>query len=366
MATANDLFEVVKSGAVKIEREPDLPAEGRRRGASRAGEPQDHRQHRLPPVVAARPPPGATRMDRLQQLSVFRRVVETGNITRAARDLAMSQPSVSRIIGELEQRLGVPLLLRSPRGLTATEAGQAFHAEAVQHPRQAGGGREPTPAAPRRRCVAPPDRLRRRLLQCRGAALAARLPAGPIRGCGSRSGWTRADRPGRGGDRPRHPLRPDPPAVADRAQARPDRFRALRLARLPGAGPARRPCPRSLAQHEFCRLTSGPVPRAALPLDGPGGRTVPVETHGRLQRRQRRHHPSRRAGRAGHRAAGALGGDGGGRRRQRLVPVLPGWRAEPRDVHAVWPGGHILPRRVRAVLDLLVAQAALEPRLKAR
>lgn len=70
-------------------------------------------------------------MDKLQQLSVFRRVVETGNITRAARDLAMSQPSVSRIIGELEGRLGVPLLLRSPRGLTTTEAGQAFHAEAV-------------------------------------------------------------------------------------------------------------------------------------------------------------------------------------------------------------------------------------------
>src|SRR4051812_32197875 len=71
-------------------------------------------------------------MDRLQQLQVFRRVVETGNITRAARDLAMSQPSVSRIIGELEQRLGVPLLLRSPRGLAATEAGAAFPLDAVR------------------------------------------------------------------------------------------------------------------------------------------------------------------------------------------------------------------------------------------
>ena len=49
-----------------------------------------------------------------------------------------------------------------------------------------------------------------------------------------------------------------------------------------------------------------------------------------------------------------------------LVPVLPGWRAEPRDVHAAWAGGHSLPRRVRAVLDLLVEKAAAEPRLKAR
>ena len=50
----------------------------------------------------------------------------------------------------------------------------------------------------------------------------------------------------------------------------------------------------------------------------------------------------------------------------RLVQVLPGWRAEPREVHAVWPGGRALPRRVRAVLDLLVERAAAEPRLRAR
>ena len=50
VATADDLFAVVKSGAVKIDGQPDLPAEGRRRGAPGAGEPEDHRQHRPHPV----------------------------------------------------------------------------------------------------------------------------------------------------------------------------------------------------------------------------------------------------------------------------------------------------------------------------
>lgn len=61
--------------------------------------------------------------NRLQELLVFVRVGEAGNFTRAARDMNLSQPSVSRIIGELEARLGVKLLLRTTRRLTLTAAG---------------------------------------------------------------------------------------------------------------------------------------------------------------------------------------------------------------------------------------------------
>ncbi|MGH7022145.1 MAG: LysR substrate-binding domain-containing protein, partial [Caulobacteraceae bacterium] len=64
--------------------------------------------------------------DRLQELLVFVRVGEAGTFTRAARDLNLSQPSVSRIIGELEARLGVKLLLRTTRRLTLTAAGAQF------------------------------------------------------------------------------------------------------------------------------------------------------------------------------------------------------------------------------------------------
>ena len=61
--------------------------------------------------------------NRLQELAVFVRVAETGSFTRAARDMNLSQPSVSRIVGELEARLGVKLLLRTTRRLTLTGAG---------------------------------------------------------------------------------------------------------------------------------------------------------------------------------------------------------------------------------------------------
>jgi DNA-binding transcriptional LysR family regulator len=64
--------------------------------------------------------------DRLQELTVFARVGESGSFTRAARDMNLSQPSVSRIIGGLEARLGVKLLLRTTRRLTLTTAGEKF------------------------------------------------------------------------------------------------------------------------------------------------------------------------------------------------------------------------------------------------
>lgn len=64
--------------------------------------------------------------DRLQELTVFVRAAESGGFSRAARELGLSQPSVSRIIGELETRLGVTLLLRTTRRITVTDAGATF------------------------------------------------------------------------------------------------------------------------------------------------------------------------------------------------------------------------------------------------
>src|SRR6204780_2887032 len=64
--------------------------------------------------------------DRLQQLAVFVRAAESGSFSRAARELGLSQPSVSRIVGELEERLGTTLLLRTTRRITLTHAGALF------------------------------------------------------------------------------------------------------------------------------------------------------------------------------------------------------------------------------------------------
>jgi DNA-binding transcriptional LysR family regulator len=64
--------------------------------------------------------------DRLQELAVFVRVAESGSFSRAARALRLSQPSISRIVGDLETRLGVKLLLRTTRRISTTDAGKVF------------------------------------------------------------------------------------------------------------------------------------------------------------------------------------------------------------------------------------------------
>jgi DNA-binding transcriptional LysR family regulator len=72
-------------------------------------------------------------MDRLAAMEAFVRVVETGSFSAAARQLHIGQPAVSKTVAQLEERLGVRLLVRSTRGLTATEAGQNF----FEHARRA-------------------------------------------------------------------------------------------------------------------------------------------------------------------------------------------------------------------------------------
>ena len=69
-------------------------------------------------------------MDRLAAMAAFIRVVDTGSFSAAARQLRLGQPAISKTIAALEERLGTRLLLRSTRGLTATEAGQNFYEHA--------------------------------------------------------------------------------------------------------------------------------------------------------------------------------------------------------------------------------------------
>jgi DNA-binding transcriptional LysR family regulator len=64
--------------------------------------------------------------DRLHQLALFVRTVESGSFSKAAREFGLSQPSVSRTIAALEHRLGVKLLVRTTRQVSATDAGEAL------------------------------------------------------------------------------------------------------------------------------------------------------------------------------------------------------------------------------------------------
>jgi DNA-binding transcriptional LysR family regulator len=69
-------------------------------------------------------------MDRLAAMEAFVVVVDTGSFSAAARRLNVGQPTLSKMLAQLEERLGVKLLVRTTRGLTATEAGLNFYERA--------------------------------------------------------------------------------------------------------------------------------------------------------------------------------------------------------------------------------------------
>jgi DNA-binding transcriptional LysR family regulator len=69
-------------------------------------------------------------MDRLAAMEAFVLVVDTGSFSAAARRLNVGQPAVSKLVAQLEDRLGVKLLVRTTRGLTATEAGLNYYERA--------------------------------------------------------------------------------------------------------------------------------------------------------------------------------------------------------------------------------------------
>jgi len=64
--------------------------------------------------------------DRLQQLVLFVRTIETGSFSKAAREVGLSQPAASRAVAALEDRLGVKLITRTTRQISVTEAGEAL------------------------------------------------------------------------------------------------------------------------------------------------------------------------------------------------------------------------------------------------
>lgn len=67
-------------------------------------------------------------IDQTLDLTLFDRVVATGSMSAAARELGLSLAVVSKRLGVLEQRLGVRLLNRTTRKQALTEEGQVFHA----------------------------------------------------------------------------------------------------------------------------------------------------------------------------------------------------------------------------------------------
>lgn len=68
----------------------------------------------------------------LQQLRYIIKIVECGSITEAAKQLFITQPSLSAAVKELENELGIEIFYRSNKGITLSSDGSEFLSYARQ------------------------------------------------------------------------------------------------------------------------------------------------------------------------------------------------------------------------------------------
>lgn len=71
-------------------------------------------------------------IDNLQDLLAFARVVATGSLSAASRELDMSSAVISRRLANLERSVGVLLVQRTTRRSTLTEEGKIFHGQVLR------------------------------------------------------------------------------------------------------------------------------------------------------------------------------------------------------------------------------------------
>jgi DNA-binding transcriptional LysR family regulator len=70
-------------------------------------------------------------MDKLTSIKAFTKVVQHSGFAAAARELRLSRSAVSKYVIDLEQDLGVQLLVRTTRSARPTENGQAYYERCI-------------------------------------------------------------------------------------------------------------------------------------------------------------------------------------------------------------------------------------------
>ena len=63
---------------------------------------------------------------KLRDLHILQAAADAGSMVKAASNLAITQPAVSHAVAEMEHVLGVPLLERTPHGVTPTVYGRVL------------------------------------------------------------------------------------------------------------------------------------------------------------------------------------------------------------------------------------------------
>ncbi|WP_392890593.1 LysR family transcriptional regulator [Pseudomonas migulae] len=71
-------------------------------------------------------------VDKLSAMAIFARVVERGSFSAVAREMQISQPTISKVVKALETELGGKLIARSTRQLSLTDEGLRYYAECRQ------------------------------------------------------------------------------------------------------------------------------------------------------------------------------------------------------------------------------------------
>ena len=66
-------------------------------------------------------------MDSFQAVRLFIRVVDLGSFSKAATDMGIGQPSATKLVAQLEKKLGSRLLHRSTHGVMPTEIGALYY-----------------------------------------------------------------------------------------------------------------------------------------------------------------------------------------------------------------------------------------------
>ncbi|EHI69395.1 LysR family transcriptional regulator [Streptococcus ictaluri] len=69
---------------------------------------------------------------RIQQLHYIIKIVECGSMNEAAKQLFITQPSLSNAVKDLEKEMGITIFIRNPKGITLTKDGVEFLSYARQ------------------------------------------------------------------------------------------------------------------------------------------------------------------------------------------------------------------------------------------
>jgi len=285
-------------------------------------------------------------------IGVLVAVVEARSFARAATALGLTQSGVSRAVARLEERVGVRLLQRSSRAVTLTDEGRRFYervAPLIAGIEDAAGEVCDTSRKPKghlRICV---DALVARVLV--GPRAAALLAAYPDLSLDVVVRAQLGDLVADGFDVAIRSGEPEPSSLIARKILETRVLTCASPAYLERRGRPRRP--RDVAHHECILFRNPSTGRPYEWVFQRGAEIVSVEVSGRLVVNDSS--TAFEACAAGHGIIQPLEIELRRRSDLDLVQILPDWAEERFPLYVYYPSRSLLPAKVRALIDFVVA-----------